>query len=304
MIVAPITSPASRETGLATRTVWIPPGTWIEWFTGTQLQGPATTQRTFALNEIPVYVKAGAIVPSQPRMRNTAEKPVDPLILTVFPGAESGTTRVYDDEGNTPGYTGSAFAWTTVRHSRVTDGSERVEVLPVEGRYPGMRISRAYEIRLPLTLPPDAVSINGAALRAASAPVAGGWHYDGTTLTTVIEVPSMPVDRHVEVLVKFPAVSRTLVDGVPGRLARLRSAMNILNTTWPNGWSPDLLIDASQAGRRMTLRPSTARQELEKLQRDMPALVDAIRSMGVDCGTLTSALVHLGHTATCVPAIK
>ena len=304
MMVAPITSPASRETRLATRTVWIPPGTWIEWFTGTPLQGPAKFDRTFALDQIPVYVKAGAIVPSQPKMRNTAEKAVDPLILTVFPGAESGTTRVYDDEGNTPGYTGSAFAWTTVRHSRLADGTERVEVLPVEGRYPGMHNSRAYEIRLPLTLPPDGVSANGAELRAASAPGAGGWRYDGPTLTTVIEVPSMPVDRRVEVLIKFPAVSSTLVDGVPGRLARLRSAMDILNTTWPNGWSPDILIDAAQAGRRMSLRPSTARQELEKLQRDLPAIVDAIATMGVDCRTLTSALAHLGRTATCVPAIK
>ncbi len=101
-----------------------------------------------------------------------------------------------------------------------------------------MHNSRAYEIRLPLTLPPDGVSANGAELRAASAPGAGGWRYDGPTLTTVIEVPSMPVDRRVEVLIKFPAVSRTLVDGVPGRLARLRSAMDILNTTWPNGGRP------------------------------------------------------------------
>ena len=54
----------------------------------------------------------------------------------------------------------------------------------------------------------------------------------------------------------------------------------------------------------VTLRPSTARQELEKLRRDMPAIVDAIATMGVDCGTLTSALAHLGRTSTCVPVIK
>ncbi len=54
----------------------------------------------------------------------------------------------------------------------------------------------------------------------------------------------------------------------------------------------------------MSLRPSTARQELEKLQRDLPAIVDAIATMGVDCRTLTSALAHLGRTATCVPAVK
>jgi hypothetical protein len=54
----------------------------------------------------------------------------------------------------------------------------------------------------------------------------------------------------------------------------------------------------------MTLRPSTARQELEKLQRDLPTIVDAIGTMGVECGRLTSALAHLGRTATCVPAVK
>lgn len=43
-------------------------------------------------------------------------------------------------------------------------------------------------------------------------------------------------------------------------------------STWPNSCSPDILIDAAQTGRRMTLHPSTARQELEKLQRDMPAI--------------------------------
>lgn len=75
-------------------------------------------------------------------------------------------------------------------------------------------------------------------------------------------------------------------------------------STWPNGCSPDILIDAAQTGRRMTLHPSTARQELEKLQRDMPAIPDAIGRMGVDCTALTTALGHLGRAATCVPAVK
>ena len=105
-------------------------------------------------------------------------------------------------------------------------------------------------------------------------------------------------------LIKSAAVSGSLVDGVPGTLARLRSAMDILNTSWPNGWSPDIVIDAAQAGRRMTLHPTTARQELEKLQRDMPAIVDAITRMGVDCGAESAALAHLGRTTTCVPVVK
>jgi alpha-glucosidase len=295
MVVAPITAPANRDTRLATRTVWVPPGTWIEWFSGAVLQGPAKVERAFTLGEIPVYVKAGAVIPMQPKMRSTSEKPVDPLILTVFPGADTGTTRIYEDEGNTPGYTASAFAWTTVSHSHTPDGTERVEVEPIQGSYPGMRPSRGYEVRLPLTLPPDSVTANGAAV---------AWHYDGPTLTTIVDVPSAAVTRRVEVVVKSPAIPMALVDGMPGRLARLRSAMGILDTSWPNGWSPDVVIDAAQAGRRMTLRPATARQELEKLQHDMPAIVDAITKMGVDCTTEAAALAHLGSAATCVPVVK
>jgi alpha-glucosidase len=295
MMVAPVTSPANRETGLATEKVWVPPGTWIEWFSGTALQGPALVERTFALDEIPVYVKAGAIVPQEPEMRNTAEKPVDPLILTVFPGADSGSTRVYEDEGTTLGYKSTAFAWTTVRHSRLPDGTAEIEIRPVEGQYPGMRRSRSYEVRLPLTLPPQSASVNGRPVK---------WRYDGQKLTTIIDVPSMPVGERVDVRVQLPDAPKTLVDGAPGRLARLRAAMTLLDTTWPNGWAPDVVIDAVQAGRRMTLQPATARQELEKLQREMPAIVKAISSMGTECGTLSAALAQLGRTASCVPVVK
>ena len=303
MLVAPIATAVSDDTRLATKNIWLPPGTWIEWFTGAELRGPAKIERGFAMNEIPVYVKAGSVVPMQPKMRNTAEKPVDPLILTIFPG-ESGETRVYEDAGNSPGYTGSEFAWQTVRHSRQADGTHRIEILPVEGSYPGMPLSRGYEIRLPSTLPPESVRANRVDIRYAADSAATGWRYDGATLTTVITVPSAPVTQGIEVLVKPAAVPVGLVNGVRGQLARLRTAMDILNTSWPNGWSPDLLIDAAQAGRRMTLQPSTARQELEKLQRDMPAIVDAIGKMGVDCRQIATALVHLGRNATCVPAVK
>ena len=62
-----------------------PKGEWIEWPTGKHLTGPATVERSFSIDQIPVYVKAGAIVPMQPPMRYTGEKPVDPLIVNVWP---------------------------------------------------------------------------------------------------------------------------------------------------------------------------------------------------------------------------
>ncbi|PYQ35756.1 MAG: alpha-glucosidase [Acidobacteria bacterium] len=290
MIVAPIATPVSDDSRLAAKSIWLPPGTWIEWFTGTELKGPAKIDRSFALDEIPVYVKAGAVVPMQPKMRNIAEKRVDPLILTIFPG-ESGEARVYEDAGNTLGYKSSEFAWTTIRHSRQADGTHKIEILPVNGAYPGMPATRGYEIRLASTLPPESVSV-------------GTWRYDASMLTTLITVPPTAVNRPVEVIVKESVAPATLVSGVRGQLGRLRTAMDILNTSWPDGWSPDILIQAAQTGRRITLQPSTAREELEKLQRDAPTIVEAISKMDVDCRMTATALNHLGHATTCVPALK
>ena len=283
MIVAPVATPLKTDTQLAKESVWLPPGMWIEWFTGTELQGPAKVDRTFALEEIPVYVKAGAVIPMAPKMRSTSEKPVDPLIVTIFPGP-SGEARLYEDASNTIGYTGSEFAWTTIRQSN----QQTIEILPVEGSYPAMPQKRGYEIRLVNTLPPASSTYP--------------WRYDGTTLTTIVSVPPQSVHRRVEVIVHAPPAPPALVSGVRGELARLRTAMSILNTSWPDGWSPDILVEAAQAGRRMTLRPDTAAAELQKLQHDMPAIVQAIQKMDVDCRTVALALNHLGRPTTCVAA--
>ena len=85
MLVAPVVAAAEKVSGLAAEKVWLPEGDWIEWPTGKHLTGPATVDRSFSIDQIPVYVKAGAIVPMQPPMRYTGEKPVDPLIVNVWP---------------------------------------------------------------------------------------------------------------------------------------------------------------------------------------------------------------------------
>lgn len=304
MLVAPVAASVREETQLATKTVWLPEGNWIEWSTGSQLRGPARFERSFALEEIPVYVKAGAVIPLQPKMRYTGEKPVDPLILTIFPG-DSGEARVYEDEGNTLGYKQGQYTWIHVRHTQSQESDRTIEILPTEGSYPGMLTERGYEIRLPLTLPPDSVRSGDEFVPFAPDGTAPGWRYDGDTLTTIISLLKVSVHEKVEVLVKSPpldGLAWQLVDGVPGRLARLRAAMNILNTTWPKAWSPDSLIEAAQTGRRITLAPASARQELEKLGRTLPGVIEEIYNLDVSCDVVVRALAELGERARCTPA--
>ena len=92
----------------------------------------------------------------QPKMKNTHEKPVDPLILTIFPG-NADSTRVYEDEGNSSAYQKNKCAWTVVRHSGFKNGELKIEIVPVQGFYRGMPQKRGYEVRLPFWWPPEVV---------------------------------------------------------------------------------------------------------------------------------------------------
>ena len=280
LLVAPLAAEMSPETLLATKAVWLPPGEWYEYFTGSRLRGPAVLTRSFALEEVPVYVRAGAVIPMQPAMRRSAERPVDPLILAIF-GGESGAARIYEDDGESLGYTRGEAAWTAVRHSRLADGRRLIEVLPVEGSYPGMPRERAYEVRVVGCWPPRQVRLGGRRLPFRREDEAGpGWRYEGDKLTAVITLPRLPRSEKVELFVfpaALPAADEPLLDGVPSRLARLKRAMGILNGSWPKDWSPEVLVEAAETGHRITLRPESAREELAKLERTWPELIEQLR---------------------------
>jgi alpha-glucosidase (family GH31 glycosyl hydrolase) len=283
VLVAPISHPTGKDSQLVKRSVWLPEGNWIEWDTGARLKGPASAERTFSIRQIPVYVKAGSIIPMQPPMRYTGEKPVDPLILTVFPpedGKES-TYRLYEDAGNTTGYKRGEAAWTNIRASAAANGTAlTLTISPVEGRYNGMRASRAYEVRLRGTWPPVSVTVNGQA--AAHTETAPGWSYDATTLTTIVRTRSVSTASPVTISVKIKptlAQQRALLEGFAGKMTRLREAYDILNATWPNGWSPDELIDAMQTADRIAYHPQDAFGELSSLQEKLAAMPQQIEAM-------------------------
>src|SRR5207245_5828182 len=83
VLVAPVTSPGDP----ASQAVWIPPGTWYEYLTGERFSGPRTVQLSVPLGRYPVFVRAGAIIPTQPSgLATTASGPQDPLVLTTWPG--------------------------------------------------------------------------------------------------------------------------------------------------------------------------------------------------------------------------
>lgn len=267
MVAAPVTAPADKVSGLAAEKVWLPKGEWIEWPTGKHFTGPATVDRAFSIDQIPVYLRAGAIVPMQPPMLYTGQKPVDPLIVNVWPlaPATSSSYEVYEDSGVAVEYQKGVFARTPIKATQTGD-TLRVEIGPVAGSYPGMLYARAYELRLPADWPPASVTINGVALaKKLGVTGNGGWSFEGNTLTTIVPIPTRSVAAKVTVEVRRAAgltARRGELDGFAGAMTRLRGVYDSLQQTWPVAAAPDLLTDAMQTGDRLSYHPELATEEI------------------------------------------
>ncbi len=274
MLVAPVVKPADQVSGLATESVWLPQGEWIEWPTGRHFAGPITVERSFSMDQIPIYVKAGAIVPMQPPMLYTGQKPVDPLMVNVWP-LQPGTSSaysVYEDSGVSVEYQRGVFTRLPIKAVQTGD-TLTVEIGPVQGSFPGMLRKRAFELRLPADWPPSSVRVNGASVSHAGPLGKDGWRFEGNTLTTVIPVPRVSTATKVTIEVRrAPGMTarRGELDGFAGEMTRLRGVYNAMRDSEPGGDPPDTLIDAMQSGDRLGYHPEDAVAEMAHFQEVLP----------------------------------
>jgi alpha-glucosidase len=216
-------------------------------------------------------------------MQYSNQKPLDPLIVNVFPLAvgQSSTYTLYEDAGDSTAYQRGEDARTKI--SAIQDGDVLlVDIAAAEGSYQKMLSTRAYEIRLPGDWPPALVMANGRTLNYAPQKGTPGWRFEGNTLTTVIDVPSMPVNQPISIRVARAATlfsRRAELDGFAGAMTRLREAYDALNQTWPLAWSPDELIDARQTGDRLSYFPQQAAEQLTHYREVLPQAIAKAREL-------------------------
>lgn len=95
ILVAPVV-----EQGAATRVVYLPEGLWYDFWTSEKMAGGREVTRNVDLETMPLYVRAGALIPMGPVIQHTAEKSDKPMTITVYPGAD-GKFEIYEDDGTT-----------------------------------------------------------------------------------------------------------------------------------------------------------------------------------------------------------
>jgi len=200
MLVAPVTDPAFGRPAL--KDIYLPAGeTWFDYFTGRMYAGGQVIAHECPLERMPVFARAGAIIPMSPQVDYADEKPLDPLTLDVYASDKPSTFRLYEDDGASLDYREGKFAWTPITFTPGSDGSSTVEVGPTEGRFAGQLKSRRYEVRIHGLLEPDSVSVNGEKVaRIDSDGWGGGWTWDSKQRVTTVRIAeALPIGKKVVV---------------------------------------------------------------------------------------------------------
>ena len=124
------------------RSVYFPEGTWYDFYTGERIEGGRRITVDAPYERIPLYVRAGSIIPMGPDMEWTDEKPLEEVTLMVYPGANSDFT-LYEDDGLTYGYERGEYAVTRIHWNNAVG---KADIGPREGSYPGMPEGRTYKV--------------------------------------------------------------------------------------------------------------------------------------------------------------
>lgn len=159
MLVAPIYQPTQADAqGNDIRNgIYLPEGQWIDYFTGDVYEGGRILNNFDApIWKLPLFVKAGAIVPMNRPNNNIHEVNTAERIFDIWPAGHSEFT-LYDDDGNTEAYMRGEHATTKVTSELDAKGSLAITICPTEGNYNGMVKEKSTLVRINTTARPKSV---------------------------------------------------------------------------------------------------------------------------------------------------
>ena len=159
MLVAPIYQPTQADAqGNDIRNgIYLPEGQWIDYFTGDVYEGGRILNNFDApIWKLPLFVKAGAIVPMNRPNNNIHEVNTAERIFDIWPAGHSEFT-LYDDDGNTEAYLRGEHATTKVTSELDAKGNLAITICPTEGNYDGMVKEKSTLVRINTTARPKSV---------------------------------------------------------------------------------------------------------------------------------------------------
>ncbi|MGX5689015.1 TIM-barrel domain-containing protein [Arcticibacter tournemirensis] len=279
MLIAPIGSPAVE--GFSKVKVWLPEGNdWFEWHTGTLLKGGQILERAFTLNEYPIYIKAGSIIPMYgENVQNLDSNPED-ITVAVFPG-NNGRFTLKEDNGNDKAYKDQ---YASTEFSTSSNGREvTVTIGGTTGKYDGMPGKRRYILKLYGSEIPQKVLVNGKAVDFSQTLKDGNWSYTGRELSVNVSLPLSDTRKQQQVKVIYSTDNKADINnGLVGKLKRLTQLTAELKSMDNGIYLPEALGNAEETNRALEYYPQNFYQLIDKFNADyqkLPAIINDLRGV-------------------------
>ena len=162
MVGADLLAAPILHQGQAGRMVYLPEGTWFDFWTGKKVQGPTNIQVDAPLETVPLFVRAGAVIPMGPEMNYVGEKS-GPLSFAIYPDAQGkALVELYEDDGMTQGYTKGLTRRMTVRYRSSGNGGE-IEISAPTGSYDAGKRDLVFEVKGTMSV--RGVKVDGKAVK-------------------------------------------------------------------------------------------------------------------------------------------
>ena len=212
IFVAPITAPREGKR-LSSLKFWLPEGQWYEWNSGSMLEGGKEYERTYALNEYPMFVKAGAIIPMYDCTQTNLDGCDEAITIVIAPGEGDSKFSLYEDDGVDPDYAHN-FAKTEITSSR-QGNTHKIVIGTRRGSYKDMPSDRNFRIKLLSAACPKSVTVNGEDVK---------WSFDGMNIAVLVDVPVTRCDAEKVVEIEY-SESNAVLDGLKGAAKRSYEAI-------------------------------------------------------------------------------
>ena len=135
LLIAPV-----HKKSATSREVYLPEGTWCDWWTSEAVEGGKTITRRADISTMPIYVRAGAIIPFDPVRQYTSQPVDEPTTLKIYRGAD-GQYTLYDDDGISQDYLKGDSVQTLIKWD---DSANRLTLEPTTKQ----KITRKFRIEL------------------------------------------------------------------------------------------------------------------------------------------------------------
>jgi alpha-glucosidase (family GH31 glycosyl hydrolase) len=239
-LVSPVT-----QAGVTVQAVVLPGGsTWRDYWTGRQYQGGQTVPVQVTLETLPLFVRAGSIIPMQFLVQYTDEHPLDTLMLDIYPAAGvAGSYDLYEDDGRSLAYQSGASATTHFAQKLETSGGSQTFTLEIGmsvGVYAGRPASRTYLAEVhDVAVPPLSVTKGGVGLPSTPSLVSlrqggDGYFHDPGARVLYVQVRTNPDSAYVIVGTGLQLTSVGEQSTVPAAFA--------LEQNYPNPFNPTTTI--------------------------------------------------------------